>query len=536
MIPSLRLCLPGVAAILLAGGSLSAQVKSTAERIRDLEEENAKMKSKLKKVEDRLEKVEATEQVSPKDKKEPFYSDGVLTIGGIKLRFGGKAEILFIDSQSERDTTVGPTERPDPHFELNRLRLSPELLFSKEVSIESQIDFKPEDSRTILKEMYARYKPSPVWWFGADARIGLDDRFIRPARRTKNYPLIGNSFWRDESLSFQFNLRFGDKDGEPLPASSKSKKGAKAAAAEDAAADAESEAVEAEGEEVEIETQEGADPPVVTTKKKAARHGAFDFVHNLGELRTYFSVGNGNTLDNNEVGFDGADFNDLIQDDRNVTDSFTIREVGFGLGYRRNFAALGELEVLGFYYNDELSDASVEFLQEDLTISDVVTGDPVSGYGDSNSRKSYKYGVSADYFLSAEEFMPADWNPRGQDGIRLFAQWIRAQDGDFRRSGWYVQGSYRFSFPQRLLFDKYFRSIEPIVRYGTLDTNLGPDPLLPGTWDRRQTLVGMNLEVIKEVHVLCEYTFNGETTGGNGVNGPSSVRNDELMVELLLTF
>ena len=39
-----------------------------------------------------------------------------------------------------------------------------------------------------------------------------------------------------------------------------------------------------------------------------------------------------------------------------------------------------------------------------------------------------------------------------------------------------------------------------------------------------------------EVEVRVEYTFNWEDTGGSGAPGPSSVDNNELMVELLLEF
>jgi len=506
---------------MLAPGLLPAQVKSQAERLREAEQKIAELEARDKKRAKELDEVKAAIGQDGQDGKKPkgedkiVYSDGVLTLGGVKLRLGGKAEILFVDSQSERDGVVGSTENPDPRFELNRLRLSPSLILNKEMSLSSQIDFKPEQGRTLLKELVARHRVDPEWWFRSDLRLGLDDRFMRPNRRTKNYPLLGNAFWRDESIALTWMLRFGDRNGKPL--------GGAGAAGEDGVA-----LQDDEGQPVE-------DPGA--RARSAARRAPFDFAGNWGEVRAYFSLGNGNSLDSNEVGFDGAPFNDLVQDNRNTTEDLSIREVGLGLGYARSFESFGEIELLGFYYNDELSDASVEFLQQDLTVRNPVTGARTAGYGDSSSTTSYKYGLGGEYVLPAAEFLPASWKPRGGDGLRLGGQFIRAHDGHLIRDGWYAQASYRYSFPKRLIADKYFRSIEPVVRYGILDTNIDATPRLPGTWDRRQLLLGMNIEVIKEVMIRLEYTFNRERTGsGTSSPGPSSVDNDELMAELLITF
>ena len=216
----------------------------------------------------------------------------------------------------------------------------------------------------------------------------------------------------------------------------------------------------------------------------------------------------------------------------------TLRNVGAGLGYARSFAWLGELALLAFYYDDKLSDTSVGFLRNSLTLRDPVTGAPVAGYGNSNLRTADRWGFGGEYFLPAKLYMPSEWNARRGDGLRVAGQWLKARDGAWRRTGWYVQASYRYSFPQRLLFDRYFRSIEPIVRYGEYEGNVDPDPQLPGLWDRRRLLVGGRLEIIREIFLLAEYTVNWERTGSAGAAapGPSSVANNELMFELLLRF
>jgi len=205
----------GAVAVLLLGMAAppaAAQIKSPAERIEDLEE-------RIKDLEKKLENVEK-EKPAAGDKKvqeDPdFFSGGVLTLGGTKLRFGGKAEFLFIDTESENNPVVGSTESPDPHLEIDRLRLEMQFILNREISVHSEIDFHPEDGDVVLKRLTARHSVDPTWWFHSRTRIGLDDRFIRPVRRTKNYPLIGTAFWRDQSIVLRWSPRFGDKDGEPI--------------------------------------------------------------------------------------------------------------------------------------------------------------------------------------------------------------------------------------------------------------------------------------------------------------------------------
>jgi hypothetical protein len=569
---------PAALAVFAAAASpAGAQIKSPAERIEDLE---ARVKDLEKKLED-VEKAQPAPDTKAADEDPDFFSGGVITIGGAKLQFGGEAEFLFIDTESESDPIVGDTEAPDPHFKVNRLRLEPRIILNREISLHSQIDFRPEEGDVVLKEMTARHATDPEWWFGSRARIGLDDRFIRPTRRTKTYPLIGTAFWRDESLFFQWKLRFGDKDGEPIQVIEEVARPedvpAEVASPQDDAVEAPKDVASGDGgrEEEKEEKKdkkkekgkgkgkkkkakdgggggspasagvpEGADaisageprpgPAPITTVPQA--HGAFDFVRNWGEIGLHFSIGDGYTLNNRRIGFDGADFNDIVQDDRTVIGDLSVREIGVGLEYVRNFRRFGELGLLVFYYNDELNDESIQFLQQDLTVRDPVTGAPTGGYGDSNTTTVGRFGVGIDYFLAAEQIFD-DPALRANDGLRLAAQWIEGHDGKFDRSGWYVQGSYRWSFPQRLLFDRYFRSIEPLVRYGTYRTNIDPLPTLPGTWDREQLLFGAIIEVTGEIFFKVEYAINYEDTGASAtVAGPDDVDNNELMVELLLQF
>lgn len=517
-------------------------LKSPAERIRDLEEANEDLRRRLDDLEKEVRDGQAETESGKEDKEEDdsFFATGIISLGGVELELGGKAEFLLIDSQNENDPVVGSTDNPDPRFEIDRFRLEPRISFSKTISLDSQIDFKPEEGETVLKELTADYNMKrPVWWFDTDLRLGLDDRFVRPSRRTENYPLLGNAFWRRESVQFIWALTFGDRYGPPGYGERPGKSSRASRRVDSAGTEGFRRMAGAEFE-AEPETTDGGEVVVVIEK------GPFDFLRNPGEVNLFFSVGNGYELDTVAVGEDDASFNDMILDDRNLDGDVSIGELGVGLEYRRSFEWLGELGILGFYYGDELDDDSQEFLQNEQTVFNGL-GNPIAGYGLSDSDLSERYGVGLEYFLSAEWFLGKK-GIRRNDGLRLNAQWIRALDGRLRRKGWYVQGSYRVSFPERedadgkeyrgLVAQRYFRSVEPLVRYGEYQvSNVEVAPDLPGLWDREQLLLGMIVEITGEVFFKAEYTFNWEDTGRSAAfSGPANVDNNELLLELLLQF
>lgn len=487
------------------------------------------MKRRLDELQGKVERLEEEDGAKGKRKKKDkdLFADGLLTLGGVELSFGGKAEILLIDAQNEENPIVGSTESPDPHLKLNKLRIASDIRFNRNFDLHSEVDFRPSRGRVTLKELWTRHRWRSSWWFRTEEKLGVEDRFIRPSRRTKNYPLMGTAFWRDETLGINWGMRFGDKDGKPRKKKKKKRGGGNSVAM-----------LDVEDRPVALDIT-GPGPGRSTLFGSAERDAnPFNFEKNLGELNTYLYAGNSPTLDFRSINFDRTSFNDLVQDDREFGTDQTLRNVGIGMEYRRSFAWLGELGLLGFYYEDKLSDDSVGFLQSALTVRDLVTGAPVSGYGDSNLRSSDRWGFGGEYFLPAKSYMPPEWNARKGDGLRVAWQWLRARDGNWRRKGWYVQTSYRYSFPQRLLFDRYFRSVEPIFRYGEYGGDIDAVSLLPGLWDRRRLLVGGRVEVTRDIFLLLEYTFNWENTGaGVGpATGPSSIANNELMLELLLRF
>ncbi len=480
-------------------------------------------------VQDELEKLgneidELKEKI--KKLKDDKSADSLVTLGGGDLRLGGKVELNFIDSQNDlslndEGADFAP-EHLDPHLELQRLRLTPVFLLNRWIKLQGQLDFQV-DGDTLLKELAVRHDIQPKWWLRSRFQLGLDDRFIRPARRTKTYPLIGNAFWRDESLAAVWQLTFGHRKG-------------RAAGIERFEKNSEGASSSGGGAFTEGFIDDSAD----SEHSSADSRGPFDFRNNRGAFSTFLSIGQGYQLGNKEVTFDAARFNDLVQDDRELEDDLAFGELGIGLGWQRDFERWGDVSVSAFYFTDNLSEGSIDFLQGDLMTNWAFNPqnnqlESEAGYGGSSASSSSRCGFGFDYFLSSEDLFPGSKKSlRKQDGLRWSVHAITAKDGDLDRDGWYTQASWRFSFG-KLLADRYFRSIEPLVRYGELNVDGSgawtfKDESLPGTWDRQALTLGALVEVTGDIFMKFEYVMNSEDTGGAAVN------NDELLIQLLLTF
>jgi len=431
--------------------------------------------------------------------------EGFLTDSNEEFRLGGKFEIFFLDIENLTFAPLGDLGRtfePDPHFEVHRFRLEPEIKLSRHIKLRAQLDFHPTDGDTELREATAVHQVEPAWWFQSRFILGLEDRFAQPDRRTKSHPLIDTAFFRRETAGAFWKITLGNAYGPPEVAGAAAGGGGGSAVGD--------------GEGDVLGAASLQNPP-------------FDFAQNLGELELYLSIAQGFRLDNEEVNFDNAAFNHIISDDRELEDDLSLRELGVGLGYQRSFSYLGEVHALGYLYNDELRDESIDFLTQELTVRDP-GGVPIAGYGDSRSRTSWRYGARVEYFLPAAAVIGHFKQTDPNDGLRLLGQWVEARDGDLDRYGWFVQASWLYSFDRSLLFDRYFRSVEPIVRYGKLNAEIAPVPVLPGTWDRTEFLVGAIVQVAGDTYVQFEYTmYEAET-------GIGKVKPSEFLVLFLFTF
>ncbi len=426
------------------------------------------------------------------------FSKGFLSIDGAEIEFGGKLELNLIDTASERSLLVGRTDNPDTHLEFDRLRLTPVIDVGRGISIAGQLDFLADED-SFIKEAVFEWDYDHDWWLESVVSIGLDDTFIHRgpgSRLSESYPLLGDAFWRDEEIAIIWALTLGNPKGNPV-------------------------------EMAKIQMDEH---PPRETLTDSTKFDAFDFNNNPGALTFHFSLGDGLAVDSHSVNKDKAQLQRVIHDDRRVDDGLALRHFGAGVTYQRDFNRLGEVGVSGFYFNDEMNDDDINFLQQGLTLFDDLTNAPLAGYGLSGSNTKYRYGATVTYHLEGFHILDYWMDTKPGDGLYLTAQYMEARDGQLEREGYYVQASYRYSFQQPLFGERYVRYVEPFVRWGELESNVSKIASLPLTWDREEIVFGLVTEVTGKVMIKTEYALHDETTGGSDVN------NDEFLFQLLITF
>lgn len=207
-------------------------------------------------------------------------------------------------------------------------------------------------------------------------------------------------------------------------------------------------------------------------------------------------VGDGLALGEKQVAEDSS--HKMIHDNNRDDDFNGLSEFNANLGYRNDYGDMGKVDLLLFWVYKELSDSDVGFLQ----------GIPGHGVGNDTG---YRVGFGADYRLG---------------DLRLYGQYIDAEDGKLDRHGWYIQPSYKFKLKNR----KSFYACEVLFRYGELDVDLPNNPSDSLTWDRDKIVLALITDVYKNIKLRTEYYINDEETGGREVD------NDELLVQLEVKF
>ena len=117
------------------------------------------------------------------------YEGGFLFLGGAKFELSGKGEIELIDTQSDDDI-----DEKEPHFAL-LLELRPKITVTDDMHMEFEIDINQAGSQ--LDEWYVEFVNLP---FNSKIKLGLDDRFMRLAKKTETYSLAEIAFWRDDEV------------------------------------------------------------------------------------------------------------------------------------------------------------------------------------------------------------------------------------------------------------------------------------------------------------------------------------------------
>lgn len=489
---------------------LEQKILELEKRVEELESDDKKSKKTKKSKKSGDDSVfDKAERDEIEDIAKDSYSKGLLTVLGSRLTLGGKLELNFVDTQAERNPAFGPpTDNPDMHLDFDRLRLEPEFDVGRGLSLVGQLDFFADDGDTLLKEATLNHSWRPrgidgerIWWFRSRAQIGIDDRFNHRgprARVSETYPLAGTAFWRDEQIGAIWNVTLGHRKGNRRAAPKEI------------------------GDDYWMPRDE---------LTNSTTYGAFDFSGNPGALELYASISDGFTLDGKTVTKDDALLQEILQDDREVSTGLSLNEVGLGAGYERDFAWLGEIGLLGFYFTGDLNSESITVLQQEMTLRDGL-GNPLQGYGDRTSDSYYRVGGRVTYHFEAFHlFDRHQIYTRPGDGLYLTAEYIESKDGALDRKGWYGQVSWRQSFRKPLLFDYLLRSVEIVGRYGEIkNDDFMALPSLPLTWNRRQFFVGGVIELNDFIFMKAEYAFNGEKTGAGDAD------NDELLIQLLVNF
>jgi hypothetical protein len=340
---------------------------------------------------------------------------GLLSLRNGKVKIGGELELEFIKSQSNSEAENNPHAR----FAIDKFVFSPEVLFTDSITFRADIE-AGTGGNIKIDEAWIRFKDLP---HNTYIKIGLEDIFIKPHRKTEDYPINGYAFFQDEDLGI-----FAGGDYE----------------------------------------------------------------------RWYWraSITNGRKLANRRIQEDNV-YPIIHEDDDNIEQNHN-KEIGIGMGLRHHFKKSHEIDLLPFYYKGELSSGDVAHLQG------------IAGYNSSQNNKE-RYGINIEYILKDFTF---------------FAQYIKATDGTMKRTGWYLQPSYKVRIKDR----KTFNAVEFVFRYDDYDVDLTRDPSDSRTWDRQKVVLAAITDVAKNLKIKTEYYFNDESTGGGNVD------NDELLIQFEAKF
>ncbi|MFH1783234.1 MAG: hypothetical protein ABH848_06425 [Candidatus Omnitrophota bacterium] len=158
----------------------------------ELSELKVQMKAMQKEMGKMQKKIEALEIQAPQAAKEAEGKKYAISKEVLeKFELGGEIEIEFVDTQ--KDTSTGEAE---PHFQLDKIRLEPELQITEDIRFEADIDF--DEDTADIDECYFMFQNLPS---NSSLQIGKDDRFFKAEKYTERSPLAGTAFWKDEEWS-----------------------------------------------------------------------------------------------------------------------------------------------------------------------------------------------------------------------------------------------------------------------------------------------------------------------------------------------
>jgi hypothetical protein len=116
---------------------------------------------------------------------------GLLSLRKGRVKIGGELELEFITSQSNSATDNNSYAR----FAIDKFVLSPEVHFTDSITFRADIEAGTDSIK--IDEAWIEFKDLPYQTF---IKVGLEDIFIKPHRKTEDYPINGYAFFQDEDL------------------------------------------------------------------------------------------------------------------------------------------------------------------------------------------------------------------------------------------------------------------------------------------------------------------------------------------------
>jgi len=272
-------------------------------RIKLLEEENARLNKIIIKLQERLdaiekgpiqrvEKKEETPQHTDKPEEratgiEKKFGDGWSeSLKEKKVKVGGKLQTEYVDTQNESNHPAGSTDIPYGYFRIQEFDLYIESKLRDDITLFTKLETNPDEVK--LDQAYVTFSNLLLDSF---MRIGLQERFIKANRKTETYPIAGIAFWRDKDIGVSLG---GDYES---------------------------------------------------------------FYYRL-------SLSNGLKLSTKEIGKDKS-FK-TIHDHSSNRDWNNSKQVGIGIGFKDEFFKENNIDLLLFSYFSTLSDSDIAFLKNEL--------------------------------------------------------------------------------------------------------------------------------------------------------------------------
>jgi len=118
--------------------------------------------------------------------------EALISLRGGKVKLGGELELEFIKSQDE----VGGNGNPNARFAIDKVVLTPNVAFTDAITFQADIEFDGGGGAKV-DEAWLKFTGLPRDTY---IKVGLEDVFYKPHRKTESYPINGHAFFQDEDL------------------------------------------------------------------------------------------------------------------------------------------------------------------------------------------------------------------------------------------------------------------------------------------------------------------------------------------------